>query len=676
MAILSPGVEIIERDISLTNQTVTSSTGAIVVASVKGPVNTVVDIISPSNYVDVFGAPDDVNFKFAWTALKFAEGSSSLKVVRIEDSTRDCAGAVVGFTQPTSTQSQGDLVAEPEPMQVEQYPLSYDAVATAATTGGQLDTSGAEKLIHVYSVGPGPYYDDVSFAIVSSFEYVTLQALKRDLAQAVLPADQQAIISTYWNGTSGAELLSRAPLLRSDVIVSQPLNPDGSVQTSNTSAGWAVDINMLGIYTAAEYGPVPTVASYDASGNAINFYDSYLFYVFNTSGQLDDAFLVSTDPNKLDGQGQPMFGPTVVNKSSSLVRLFSGLNEQASKAIEVTWSIGRTNLMGADGLAGYTSQNSSNPASHSGVLDSDPGLGQLEGEFFLAWQKYFGNKETIQVDLLLDADYSDNVKREMDNLAKNIRKDCMAILNVPQNVMMNTTTNKVVDQVFTQMSNYVASTLEINSSYSAIYGNYFLIFDPYTEKNRWVPASGFVGATYARTDFTYAQWWAPAGLTRGIIDNVIDVAVNPNQAQRDILYVNRVNPIVKFLGQGIVIWGQKTLQARPSAFDRVNVRRLFLFLERTIEAMARYFIFELNDDVTRTRFRNMVNSFLSGVKTQRGVFDYLVIADETNNTADVIDRNEFVAEILVKPTRVIEFIKLIFTAVGTGVSFQELVGRG
>jgi hypothetical protein len=356
--------------------------------------------------------------------------------------------------------------------------------------------------------------------------------------------------------------------------------------------------------------------------------------------------------------------------------MFTGNSELASKGIQVTWSVGKTPLMAADGLAGYTSQNSDNPATHGGVLDADPSLAQLEGELFGAWQKYFGNKEDIQVDILLDCDYSDNVKREMDNLAKNIRKDCFAILNVPENVMVNPTTKKVVDQVYTHMANYVAQTLEINSSYSAIYGNYFKIFDNYAEKDRWVPCSGFVGAAYANTDLTYAQWWAPAGLTRGVISNVIAVAVNPSQAQRDILYVNRINPVVNFLGQGIVIWGQKTLQAKPSAFDRVNVRRLFLYLERSIERIARYYVFELNDDVTRLRFSNQVNNFLSGIRTQRGVYDYLVVADSSNNTADVIDRNEFVAEILVKPTKVIEFIKLIYTAVATGVSFQEIVGRG
>jgi hypothetical protein len=672
MSLLSPGVEVIERDADLRIETVTSSTGAVVVAATRGPVNTIVDVTSPSDYIDTFGPPDDVNYKFAWTALKFAEGSNALKVVRIEDSTRNCAGSVVGFTAPTTSQA-AYITSQNEPMKVEQYPLTYDSVLSANTTGGLLDTSGAEKLFHIYSVGPGPYYEDVSFSIVCGTDYTNLQNFKRDLAQAVLEEDKQEVISTYWSTLPSA--------LRGDVITSQPRNPDGSVQTANASSGWAIDSNMLGIYTAPEYGPSPTVTGYDASGNAINFYDEYLLFVFDANGQIDNTYLLSTTPDKLDGFGSNMFGPTVVNGDNNVggnkyIRIFSASSEQGSKATEVTWSMGRTYLGGADGLSGYTTANSDNPSSHDGVLDPDPSLADLEGELFLAWQKYFGNKDAVQVDLLLDCDYSNNVKREMDNLAKNIRKDCMAILNVPESVMVNTTTKKVVDQVYTAMGNYTDSTLNVNSSYSAIYGNYFKIYDPYTEKNRWVPVTGFIGATIARVDFAYAQWWAPAGLNRGVIDNVIDVAVNPNQAQRDIIYVKRINPIVSMIGQGIVIWGQKTLQAKPSAFDRINVRRLFLYLERSIERVARYFIFELNDEYTRSRFSNIVNNFLSEIKTKRGVYDYEVVADETNNTADVIDRNEFVAEILIKPVRVIEFIKLIFTAVGTGVNFTELVGRG
>jgi phage tail sheath protein FI len=179
----------------------------------------------------------------------------------------------------------------------------------------------------------------------------------------------------------------------------------------------------------------------------------------------------------------------------------------------------------------------------------------------------------------------------------------------------------------------------------------------------------------AFTDFNDAPWFAPAGLNRGIISNVVDIAVNPNKGQRDVLYYNRINPIVKFQGEGIVIWGQKTLQSKASAFDRINVRRLFLHLEKSVVKMARNFLFEFNDDFTRSRFRGIVSPFLADVKARRGVYDYLVVCDETNNTPTVIDANEFRAEILCKPTRVAEFIKLTFTAVGTGVDFNEVVER-
>ncbi len=304
------------------------------------------------------------------------------------------------------------------------------------------------------------------------------------------------------------------------------------------------------------------------------------------------------------------------------------------------------------------------------------GLNDLTGEILTQWQEQFSSTEDIEVDLLLDPDYNDSIKRYLDQLSSTIRKDCFAILNVPMSYMLNVTNFRPIAQPYLTMKNYVANILNINSSYSAIYGNYFKIFDRFAEKERWVPASGFCAAVMAFTDFNDAQWFAPAGLNRGIISNVIDVAVNPNKAQRDVLYYNRINPIVKFQGEGIVIFGQKTLQAKASAFDRINVRRLFLHMEKSITKMARYSLFEQNDDFTRTRFRGIVTPFLADIKARRGVTDYLVVCDETNNTPDTIDHNEMHAEILVKPTRVVEFIKLTFTAVATGVEFSEVVVRG
>ena len=307
-------------------------------------------------------------------------------------------------------------------------------------------------------------------------------------------------------------------------------------------------------------------------------------------------------------------------------------------------------------------------------------LGLLTGEISEQWFDKFTNKEELEIDLLLDPNYNDDLKRTLDFICSQVRKDCFAILSMPSSKMFNINNGKPYSDAYTKMRAYVQGgdplgSLNINSSYSALYGQYFKIYDRYNEKDRWVPVSGYVGQIIANVDFNNAQWWAPAGLNRGIISGVKKVAINPNQAQRDVMYSNRINPIPSFFGQGVVIWGQKTMQAAPTAFDRINVRRLFLHMERSIEKMARFLIFEFNDDFTRNRFTSLANGFLSGIKSLRGVTDYQVVCDTTNNTPDVIDNNEFVAEILVKPSRVAEFITLTFTAVSTGVSFSEVVER-
>ncbi len=412
------------------------------------------------------------------------------------------------------------------------------------------------------------------------------------------------------------------------------------------STDWFVDRSMLNIVTAFENGPTTP--------------DEAVLIVFDEFDNVVESYVFSNDPEKRDTLGNMMFGPQLVNGNSGLIYFFIGGDPEGAAGITMV-STRKTYLGGADELTGDI---------------PGTGLNDLTGEILTQWQEQFSSTEDIEVDLLLDPDYNDSIKRYLDQLSSTIRKDCFAILNVPMSYMLNVTNFRPIAQPYLTMKNYVANILNINSSYSAIYGNYFKIFDRFAEKERWVPASGFCAAVMAFTDFNDAQWFAPAGLNRGIISNVIDVAVNPNKAQRDVLYYNRINPIVKFQGEGIVIFGQKTLQAKASAFDRINVRRLFLHMEKSITKMARYSLFEQNDDFTRTRFRGIVTPFLADIKARRGVTDYLVVCDETNNTPDTIDHNEMHAEILVKPTRVVEFIKLTFTAVATGVEFSEVVVRG
>jgi phage tail sheath protein FI len=191
---------------------------------------------------------------------------------------------------------------------------------------------------------------------------------------------------------------------------------------------------------------------------------------------------------------------------------------------------------------------------------------------------------------------------------------------------------------------------------------------------RWVPLNGDIAGLCARTDFTDDPWFSPAGYSRGQVKNVVKLAFNPARTYRDMLYQKGVNSVVSFPGQGTVLYGDKTLLAKPSAFDRINVRRLFIVLEKAIAPAAKYQLFEFNDPFTRAQFRSMVEPFLRDVQGRRGVTDFRVVCDETNNTGEVIDGNRFVADLYIKPARSINFITLNFVAVRTGASFEEIGG--
>jgi len=213
-----------------------------------------------------------------------------------------------------------------------------------------------------------------------------------------------------------------------------------------------------------------------------------------------------------------------------------------------------------------------------------------------------------------------------------------------------------------------------NTSYAATYGNWALVFDSYSGRQIWAPFSGFAGALMARTDAATFPWFAPAGFTRGLVTFANDIAVNPNQKQRDELYKANINPVAQFPNQGLVVFGQKTLSKKSSAFDRINVRRLFLSLERPTKKVSRFFVFEQNTEFTRTRIVNTLTPIFERAKNNEGLYDYMIVCDERNNTPQVIDANELVVDIYIKPTRTAEFILVNFYATRTDANFEELIG--
>jgi phage tail sheath protein FI len=203
---------------------------------------------------------------------------------------------------------------------------------------------------------------------------------------------------------------------------------------------------------------------------------------------------------------------------------------------------------------------------------------------------------------------------------------------------------------------------------------YKYMYDKYSDVYRFVPLNGDMAGLSARTDLVADSWFSPAGFNRGNVRGAVKLAFNPSKSQRDELYMKRVNPVCTFPGQGTVLFGDKTALSSPSAFDRINVRRLFITLEKAISTASKFQLFEFNDEFTRANFRAIVEPFLREVQGRRGITDFLVVCDNTNNTGDVVDRNEFVAEIFVKPNRSINFIKLQFVATRTGVAFEEVAG--
>jgi hypothetical protein len=297
--------------------------------------------------------------------------------------------------------------------------------------------------------------------------------------------------------------------------------------------------------------------------------------------------------------------------------------------------------------------------------------GQKKAAFAL-----FANAELYDISLVMAGKASSDVASYIiQNICEpaqgvnNGRGDCVAFIS-PENTQSGDVIIGSDSEQIALINDY--RNILPSSSYGVLDSGFKYQYDRYNDKYRYVPLNGDVAGLCARTDYTNDPWWSPGGLNRGQIKNVVRLAVNPNKTQRDLLYKNGVNPVVTFPGEGTVLFGDKTLLAKPSAFDRINVRRLFIVLEKAISTAAKYQLFEFNDGFTRAQFKNLVEPFLRDVQGRRGITDFVVKCDGSNNTGEVIDRNEFVADIFVKPNRSINFITLSFVAARSGINFSEV----
>ena len=374
-------------------------------------------------------------------------------------------------------------------------------------------------------------------------------------------------------------------------------------------------------------------------------------YFTGTAGTVLEKFVgVSKASDATDSVGRSNYYRTVINQRSQYV-WWTGhpaavANNWGTLSNSVTYS--------SDATSGESTVTLTLGA--NGTTDA----ADLQTAFAL-----FANDELVDVNLIFVGAASATVgDYVIDNVAE-IRKDCM--------VFVSPAAASVLDNVGSEATSIVAEVASYTRSSFAVFDSgWKYMYNRYYDQYVWVPCNGDIAGLCASTDNVADPWFSPAGYNRGAIKNAVKLAYSPNKTDRDTLYKAGVNPVVGFPGSGIVLFGDKTLLEKPSAFDRINVRRLFITLEKAIATAAKFQLFEFNDAFTRAQFKNLVEPFLRDVQGRRGIYDFRVLCDETNNTSQIVDSNQFVADIFIQPAKSINFIQLNFIATRTGIAFEEV----
>jgi phage tail sheath protein FI len=440
-----------------------------------------------------------------------------------------------------------------------------------------------------------------------------------------------------------------------------------SMADSQTYDGWEVTLaNGITLDLAAQFDYAPGTSAYCSNVGGSN--DELHIIVIDEDGVftgipgtvLEKFAYVSkaSDAKKSDGTNN--YYKDAINARSQYIYWMD-------HTTSVTTSVGGSGTSGAAwgsaATADFKDLDGSVDASLTGGTDD---FALTDAEKIAAFQ-LFDNSEQFDVSLIIAGKASTTVATSLINNIAEVRLDCVVFVSPEDDgdIIIGSTSTEVT------AINAYRDALP-SSSYAVMDSGYKYQYDRYNDKYRWIPLNADVAGLCARTDYTNDPWFSPGGLNRGQIKNVVKLAVNPNKTQRDALYKNGVNPVVTFPGEGTVLFGDKTLLAAPSAFDRINVRRLFIVMEKAIATAAKFQLFEFNDGFTRAQFKNLVEPFLRDVQGRRGITDFVVKCDESNNTGEVIDRNEFVADIFVKPNRSINFITLTFVAARSAINFSEI----
>jgi phage tail sheath protein FI len=425
-----------------------------------------------------------------------------------------------------------------------------------------------------------------------------------------------------------------------------------SVADSNTYTGWAY---------ASQFTSAPSNSTYAVSKGGSN--DEIHIVVVDANGAfsgtagtvLEKYPFVSKASDAKDDSGNSSYYKNVIAQQSRYVHWLSHPATANQSTTGTAWG-------SVANASSFKTLTANLTFSFSGGADGSAVTANVTS----GWDS-FKNAEAVDISLAVTGPGDSTVATYVISNIAETRKDCVAFISPTKASVVNNPGSEATAAV--AFRNALTS-----SSYAVIDSGYKYQYDKYADLYRWVPLNGDIAGLCVRTDTERDPWFSPGGLNRGVIKNVVKLAWNPTKTERDTLYSAGINPVVSFPGEGTVLFGDKTMLAKPSAFDRINVRRLFIVLEKAIARAARFSLFEFNDQFTRAQFVAIVEPFLRDVQGRRGITDFRVVCDQTNNTAQVIDSNQFIGDIYIKPARSINFIQLNFVAVRSGVSFNEVVG--
>jgi len=638
---VSPSVIVREVDASQAVPAIATPPAAMAGVFRWGPTNEPILLSSENQLVDRFGAPNDATFETFFVAADFLSYSNALYVVRADDGSETAVGDDLvldgnnAVIEASSTYGafkakyQGALGNSLEVAWVSSTGFSNDVLATGAIPTNKISNNQIDQTISFNSS-------------TVSFDVANTQQLADMTTGDVLVIGNESVGYQELKVATFTETVGEVEAVPGDANTSFVAAYAYDITFSNKYTLAETDLNKLSMVRKWQYNN--TFGRKPDAGNIHVAVIDKTGTVSGTKGFVLEKFEnISTTAGAVTPEGATNYYPTVIENMSSWV------------------AIANTAVVGT--AAGSISRYETFTGGTDATTESTATLAHIG--FALDTLK---NSNEIDISFVLQGK-GDDMATRANYIVSNIcetRKDCVAFLSPSKEA--------VVDELKmnAKMTNVLAYRNKVqNSSYSFMDSGYKYRYDKYNDQYRWTPLNGDMAGLAARVE----PWESPAGFRKGVIKNVIKLAFNPSKPHRDVLYGSDVNPVISQTGQGIVLFGDKTGLGLPSAFDRLNVRRLFIAVEKAIATAAESFLFELNDDFTQTQFKNIVDPFLRDIQGRRGIIDFRVISDSTVNTPEVVDQNKFRASIFIKPARSINVIELTFVATRSGIEFDEIVGQ-